>query len=861
MLSEKEELRKLNDAVDVAFKAGATGAELTGLMCCGVDALLIRLWQQKAPTACRCIDLVLVGGNGRGELAPKSDWDMWFLVSGDCSAVVEQEIQAFLLALWDIGAKIGHAVRSVKECLEHVKEDWNSATAASESRLLIGPGERYEELQRGLEKFFKKRRKAFVEAKLSEVKARHARTGGTAFWMEPDIKEGKGGLRDVQAVFWIAKVWYGCNSIAELVEKGAISARERDGLLSAQDFLWRCRTGLHLEMRRSSDRLGFEQQAILAERMGYQPVSHRPAVDAFMKDYFRHVGRISRESSLLYMHFREQLNPRLFAFKKSIDHRFILEGKRLSIADDSVFKDEPLRLLRIFREAQKGKRRLSSRALRQIRADVLLIDDAMRDDPLAQRIFMKILRSKRNVQWVLRQMHDTGVLGRFIPEFREVVGLGQFNQYHAFTVDEHTIRAVGEARNFFHRDRDVRLPLAHEVCHTINRPELLYIALIFHDIAKGLPGDHSKEGAKIARRFCERMHLDEDATALVEWLVKEHLLMAVKSQRFDLSDPEVVRSFADRVGNHSRLNYLLLLTVADIAAVGPNVWNDWKGTLLAELYRSTKNHLLSDETISETAERLYQTRVDSVLSSVDDGDEADIRAALATMSRQCLMHFPPRQLVDIVSLIAGSDGNAVKYWVDNDRSETLFYIVGLPRTGLFAALAATLTTGHASILAAQAYMLNDGRVLDVFHLQGQRGTSFNVHSDLERLQERVAALLQAESLPALVISKKFKVNLLMRNVPVRVRELPKASFRETAIEVSTADQPRLLARLADAIAQQGYSLHGASVSTFGERAVDVFFIADSDSGPLSSEQIEVLCAKLREVAALPASEPEHGPLI
>lgn len=854
-------MRELNEAVDAAFKAGASGTELTGLMCRGVDALLIRLWQQKAPTASTSVDLVLVGGNGRGELAPKSDWDMWFLVSGECSQVVEEEMQAFLLALWDMGAKIGHAVRSVKECLEHVKEDWNSATAASESRLLTGPGERYEELQRGLDKFFKKKRKAFVEAKLSEVKARHARTGGTAFWMEPDIKEGKGGLRDVQSVFWMAKVWYGCDNIAELVEKGAISTRERDGLLSAQDFLWRCRTGLHLEMRRPSDRLGFEQQALLAELMGYKPIPPRPAVDAFMKEYFRHVGRISRVSSLLYMHFREQLNPRLFAFKKSVNHGFILEGKRLSIADDRVFKDEPLRLLRIFREAQKGKRRLSSRALRQIRADVLLIDDAMRDDPVAQRIFMKILRSKRNVQWALRQMHDTGVLGRFIPEFREVVGLGQFNQYHAFTVDEHTIRAVGEARNFFHRDRYVRLPLAHEVCHKINRPELLYITILFHDIAKGLPGDHSEVGAVMARRFCERMNLDLDAVELVEWLVREHLLMAVKSQRFDLSDPEVIRAFAERVGNQSRLNYLLLLSIADISAVGPNVWNDWKGSLLAELYRLTESYFLSDETLNETAERLYQTRVRSVLDSVKDADEEAIKAALGQMSRQCVMHFPPRQLTDIVPLIADSDGNAVKFWVDNDRSETLFYIVGHPRPGMFAAFAAALTSGHASILAAQAYMLNDGRVLDVFHLQGRHGAPFNVLSDLERLQERVEKLLDSEVLPQLVINKKFKVSLLMRNVPVRVRELPQASFRETAIEVSTADQPRLLARLADAIAKQGYSLHGASVSTFGERAVDVFFITCNDSGPLATDQIRVLCDKLCEVAALPASESDQRVLI
>ncbi|GAV21061.1 [protein-PII] uridylyltransferase [Mariprofundus micogutta] len=852
-MTNKQKLQEIYDQVGVAFAAGKSGSELSRMMWQQVNTLLIELWKEKAPSAVECVDLVTVGGSGRGELSPHSDWDIWFLMPEKCPTKVEEELQAFLLSLWDMGAKIGHAVRTVNESIEHVNEDWSSATAATESRLLFGSGELYGQLQTMLDSFFKKQRKAFVEAKLLEVETRHGRTDGTAFWMEPDIKEGKGGLRDVQAVFWMAKVWYGNDDIDGLVSAGAISGKERDNLLSAQDFLWRCRTGLHLEVKRASDRLGFEQQALLAEKMGYRAVSHRPAVDAFMKDYFRHVGRIARVSGMLFMHFQEQLNPKLFSFTRNIGDGFTLEGKRLGIKDEQVFREDPLRLLRIFLEAQKGQRHLSSRALRQVRADVLLIDDAFRMNPVAQRIFLQILRSKRNVHWALTEMNNTGILGRFIPEFRDVVGLGQFNQYHAFTVDEHTIRAVGEARNFWHRERKARLPLAQDVCYKLNRPELLYIALIFHDIAKGLPGDHSDVGAVMAREFCGRIGMDADATDLVSWLVKEHLLMAVKSQRFDLTDPEVIRAFAERVGSQQRLQYLLLLTVADIAAVGPNVWNDWKGSLLAELYRLTEQYFLNDESISETSERLYQTRVQAVLAGLE-GDEAGLRGTLGLMSRQCVMHFPPRQMMDIVPMLKKSDGNEVKFWVDNDRSETLFYVVAHPRQGLFAALAATLTSGHASILNAQAYALQDGRVLDVFHLQGSDGTPFNIASDLERLQTRVEKLLATEQLPALLFDKSFKVNVLMRNVPVRVRELPKATFRETAIEVSTADQPRLLARLADAIAKEGYALHGASVSTFGERAVDVFFVAGKDSGPLTTAQIEVLCDKLSDVAALPENE-------
>jgi len=846
----RSQLEAVFTAVDGRLTAGASGSELSRSMCQGVDDLLVGLWQEKAPAAAACMDLLAVGGYGRGELAPHSDWDLWFIVPDDCSPKAESELQAFLLALWDMGAKIGHAVRTVTETIEHVQEDWSSATAALETRLLAGPVVMHEQLQLKLEHFFKKQRKAFVAAKLAELEERHHRTGGTAFWMEPDIKEGKGGLRDVQAAFWMGKVWYGCDSIAGLVSKGGISQRELEQLLGAQDFLWQCRAALHLDVRRASDRLGFEQQVTLAERMGYQGAGHRPAVDAFMKDYFRHVGRVARVTGLLVMHFQEQLHPRRFSFKRDIGDGFTQEGTLVGISHEDIFKEDPLRLLRVFHVAQQGERTLSSQALRQIRADVLLIDDAFRDHPDAQRTFMRILRANRNVHWALKEMNDTGVLGRFIPAFRDVVGLGQFNRYHAYTVDEHTIRAVGEARNFWHNDRLTRLPIAHEICHTIQRPELLYIALIFHDIAKGMPGDHSEEGAVIARAFCQRMHLDADATMLVEWLVQEHLLMAVKSQRFDLSDPQVIRAFAERVGNQNHLRYLLLLTIADIAAVGPNVWNDWKGSLLQELYRLTSQYYQSDETISESSERLYNTRVQAVLDS-SSGNKLQLEKALQNLTRASVMHFPPRHLQHIVELIASSDSDAVRFWIDRDRGHSLFFVVARERSGLFAALTATLTAGHGSIMAAFAEKLSDGRVLDVFHLQAGDGSPFDVLCDLERLQDKISRLLALDELPRLAVKQSCKVNVLMRRVPVRVRELPEASFRATAIEVSTANQPRLLARLAAGIAEEGYQLHSASISTFGERAVDVFFVTGKQSDELTTEEVSGLSQKLAAIATLP----------
>ncbi|HKI60838.1 MAG TPA: [protein-PII] uridylyltransferase [Mariprofundaceae bacterium] len=846
----RDKLKQLYRSVGQAFVEGAKGVELSHMMAAGVDDILISMWREKAPAADACVALVAVGGYGRGELAPYSDWDLWFLTPEQCPPELEQQMQDFLYALWDLKARIGHAVRSVSETLKHVGEDWNSATAAMDARLLSGNNELYVEQQSMLAAFFKKRRKSFVEAKLIEQEVRHARTGGTAFLMEPDIKEGQGGLRDVQSLLWMAKGWYGPDDVDGLVDSGALSVVERDQLLQSQDFLWRCRVGLHLEMNRASERLGFEQQVALAERMQYQALEHRPAVDAFMKDYFRHVGRISRISSMFELHFREALHPQFFSFLHEIGDGFTLEGKRVGLSHERVFQEDPLRLLRVFHVGQQGERQLSSQALRQIRADVLLIDDAYRANPEAHHVFLQILRSRRNVRWALKQMNDTGVLGRFIPEFREVVGLGQFNRYHAYTVDEHTIRAVGEARNIWHRERQERLPLAREVSYQINRPELLYIALIFHDIAKGQAGDHSENGAVLARNFCERIGLNRDAVALVEWLVREHLLMAVKSQRFDLTDPEVIKNFADRVGDMERLNYLLLLTVADIAAVGPNVWNDWKGSLLQELYESTAICFMGKQSINEAARQRYEMRMQTVLETTS-GEPERIQQAMHLLSQQCVMHFAPGKLRRIVGMLMETETFGVRSWVDEQQGETLIFVLAPDSRGLFASLAAILTSGHANIVAAQAYTLADGRALDVFYLQGEDGAPFDIQSDLQRIEEKIQALIDGKEKIDAGAEPRVKINVLMRQVPVRVRELPDASSHETAIEVSAADHPGLLARLSDVISRAGYDLHGASISTFGERIVDVFFITGNDSSQLSTEQIADLSDKLARIATLP----------
>ena len=854
----KAHLKQLYQDVETEFKAEASGVDLMHLMCDGVDKILTHIWQEIAPESSQHIAFVAVGGYGRGELAPQSDWDFWFIMPEKASQQMNDDIQDFLYVMWDMSAKIGHAVRTVKETITHIKEDWNSATTAQEMRLLCGNPSLFDDLSHETAIFFKKQRKKFVEAKLKEHQLRHNRTGDSAFLMEPDIKECKGGLRDVQSVFWIAKAWFEKNSLDALVSYGHISQREMHDLLMAQDFLWRCRVGLHLQTKRPNDRLSFEQQAVLADAMGYQPIEHLPAVDGLMKDYFSQAGRIARVSKLILQDIDEQMHESFFALTRNIDDDFTLTGNKVGIRHERVFKDNPLNLLRIFNVGQEDHRHLSNAALRQIREDERhLMNDEFRANPKAHRLFMRILKHPRNVAWALKEMKDTGVLGGFIPAFYKVVGLGQFNQYHAYTVDEHTLHAIGEARNMIHGDRELRLPLAQEVFHRLKRPELLYLALLFHDIAKGMAGDHSKNGEILAREFCQSIGLTEDATNLVSWLVRRHLMMAVTSQRFDLSDPEVIQTFADKVGDMERLNCLLCLTVADIAAVGPNVWNDWKGSLLSQLYHATRHALMGEMINPEVLEEQQQARIRSTLQISRQPDI--IEPVLKQLPNRFIAHFPPYQLVPISELLASSGfmndqvDFAVGHFIDHDRCDTMVMVAANERPALFVKLASVIAAGQINVIAAHAFSLGNHKILDVFHIQNKDKQPLVEPQDLERLQSRITTMLQSDAPLEAPKQTNIRSNVLMERVPVRVRTLPLASFSQTALEVTAADRPGLLAALSYEITRAGFIINGASISSFGERIVDVFFIQDHGK-QLSSEQIKTLSKTLKEVASLEAKD-------
>lgn len=849
----KQRLESLYQNIDDAFAAGHTGSELVRQMSDGVDQLLIEMWHSLAPQAKLIVDLIAVGGYGRGELAPRSDWDVCLLMPEVYGEDIKQESEAFIRALWDTGAKVGASTRTVKQMLEGMREDLNTATATLESRLLTGPGNEYAVYETKVRHYFKKRRKHFVENKLEEMSRRHNRTGNTAFLMEPDIKENRGGLRDIHGVFWLAMAWYGEREISDLQKVGAISAKECDHLLTAQDFLWRCRTFMHLQGKRGSDRLSFEMQAMLADAMGYTMLEGRPSVEVFMKEFFRHSGRISRVTSLLMMHFNEQLQPNLFSINRSIGDAFSIQANMVSVQHADVFKQQPLRLLEIFHVAQQGQRRLSSTALRQVRTDVLLIDDDFRANSAARDLLLAILRHPRNVATVLREMNDTGVLGRVIPAFRDVVGLGQFNRYHAYTVDEHTLRAIAEARNFFHQERSLKLPLANEIALQLRHPELLYIALLFHDIAKGKQGDHSKVGSKMATEYCKELGLNEEQGSLVSWLVREHLTMAITSQRFDLSDADIIQQFADRVSDQEQLNYLFLLTVADITAVGPSVWNAWKGDLLVTLYEATSSTLLHGSLTGDGLNERVRIRTESTLKHFYNEDQSNLREGLKLLPSRALMHFSHDELLLLAQTVQQA-GKTSRVNFLFEASLTMFAIVAEERCGLFARLAEFLSSGYLNVLRAQAFVLGEeGQVLDVFYVRGSKGVVL-VEDDMIRLQTRISTFLTQPNYSGSVQRHRYKHHMLMEQVKPRVRLLSKASSKQTVFEVAAADRPGLLAQLANTISKENMLIRGASATTFGERAVDVFFV-NTEQGELLGEEIQhKLRLALLETATIPSTD-------
>ena len=820
-----------------------------------VDDLMIDLWREVAGDASDAIDLVAIGGYGRAELCPESDWDLLFLVPAARDAQINALIQRYAQIVWDSGAHLGHAVRTPDEAKTFAASDHHTRTALLESRLLNGSGELYARLQKSSapRHWSKRQRIDFCRTKLEECATRRQHNGGTAFVMEPDTKNGKGGLRDVSTIFWLSMAWYGVPTARELIGQGVVDEAEFNGFVRGRDFLWRVRSGLHLLSGRENDRLRFEYQPELAERFRYRDAVKSSAVERFLKHYFLNVRRIADLSDIFLLHFEEQIKP-----PPRLRRRFDIGGgmevrhEVLNISDIDTFAADPLNVMRIFSEAQKSHRYLNSRALRVIRKHAHLITAGVRAAKEANAIFLDVLRSPRNVTTALSQMHETGVLGRFCPDFGRITGHGQFDRYHQYTVDAHTIRAIDILRDFRLGEGEfIDMPLASELMPRLPRPELLYIALLFHDIAKGRGGDHSEIGEDLSRRFCQRLGLSEDDIDLVAWLVRHHLQLSKTAQHYDLSDASVVAEFARFVGDQERLVYLFLLTVADVTAVGPGTWTDWKGHLFTQLYHAADACLRTGRVTPADQQKRLESRKKSVGDLCQPHEKVAVTAALAVLSNTLTLHCPPKLLLQLCRMLGTDSG--VHLSVNETLGYTRVIVWENDRPKLFAHLTAALAHANVKVLTVLAYALRDGRVLDEFHITDAHDNPVLDDGQLERVRKRLQKVLDGEA-PA-AITQPENPDVLMQALPVQVRRHGAAAHNVTAIEVIAADRKYLLANLAAAIAETGTEVRGANISTFGEKAVDVFFVTNAEGKKLEEEHGLKVIAALEHAAQLrPAAE-------
>ncbi|HHY48339.1 MAG TPA: [protein-PII] uridylyltransferase [Alphaproteobacteria bacterium] len=805
------------------------------------------------PSGAELISIAAVGGYGRGTLAPGSDIDLLFILPYKQTPWGEQVTEYILYMLWDLGQKVGHAVRSVDDCIRMAKSDMTVRTATLEARYLAGDKGLFEQLQTRFEtEIMPRTGPEFIAAKMAEREERHRQMGNTRYVVEPNVKDGKGGLRDLNTLFWIGKYFYRVRTGAELVDKGVLSAAEYRLFQRAEDFLWAIRCNLHFLTGRADEKLTFDVQPELAERLGYSDRAGMLGVERFMKRYFlvaKDVGDLTRIfcTSLEFHHAKplDMMGLVLAPFRRGRtaikgEPDFVIDSGRLNTARPDVFEKDPRNLIRCFVIAGELDLFFHPDAIKQITRSLRLIGSDLRNDPRANADFLRILTSPKSVERILRAMNESGVLGRFVPDFGKIVAHMQFNMYHHYTVDEHLIRAVGVMAEIENGGLKHELPLTHELLPHLNNLRLLYVALFLHDIAKGRPEDHSIAGARIARKFCPRLGLDPAETETVAWLVEYHLLMSEVSQSRDIQDPETAKSFAEIVQSPQRLALLMILTACDIRAVGPGVWTGWKGSLLRALYYATEPLLSGGHSQVTQRDRVEEQK--NVLRGALAGWSAEeIETYLARHYDHYWLRAETELQLEHARMIRAADaaGNAfagsVRVKAFEGITEVSFYTPDHPR--LLSLIAGACTMCDASIIGAQIFSTRDGRALDTFRLRRSFTSDEDEKVRATRIIDTVRQLLQGRRQILIDLGKESRHNRRLKpfSLPAEVQVSNSLSEKFTVIEVSGLDRMGLLHLLTRAIADLNLTIASAHIGTYGEKAVDVFYVTDLTGHKIDSK--------------------------
>jgi [protein-PII] uridylyltransferase len=803
------------------------------------------LYPSQNPSESEHMAVIATGGYGRGLQAPGSDIDLLFLLPYKQTAWGESIAEAILYCLWDTGLKVGHATRSVDECIRQAKADMTIRTAILEARFLLGDKKLFDELQtRFDDEVVRNTAQQFVAAKLAEREDRVRRSGQSRYLVEPNVKDGKGGLRDLHTLFWIAKYVYRVREPDELLKRGVFDKREYQLFRNCEDFLWSVRCHMHFITGRAEERLSFDIQREIAVRLGYTAHPGMKDVERFMKHYFLIAKDVGDLTAILCSELEDShaksvpVLSRVMAKFRPVKRRqlsesddFTVDYNRITVANANIFKRDPVNLIRIFRLAQKHNLALHPDALRAITRSLKLIDAKLRDNEEANELFLEIVTSKNDPETVLRRMNEAGVLGRFVPAFGKIVAMMQFNMYHHYTVDEHLLRCIGVLTEI-ERGGNQETPLANELMHKIapaNR-KVLYVTLFLHDIAKGRIEDHSIAGARVARRFCPRLGFSAKDTETVAWLIENHLVMSSVAQSRDLSDRKTIENFAAVVQDAERLKLLCILTTADIRAVGPGVWNGWKAQLLRTLYYETEPVLTGGFSEVNRAQRVAMAQ-NEFRAAMKDWPSERLESYIAK-------HYPAYWLkVDLPHKIEHAEFVRAAEDADKSLATTVGFdggavteitVLAPDHPWLLSIIAGACAMAGANIVDAQIYTTTDGRALDTISVTREFERDEDEERRAKRITDAIEKALRGDlRLPEMVgkrVAPKGRIKAFAIEPTVTINN--QWSHRFTMVEVTGLDRTGLLFDLTATLSKLNLNIASAHVATFGERVVDVFYITD-----------------------------------